>query len=64
MSTTSRSSTGSSRHSTTTPNPADIEHTRRWYQHRHRSLSVGDIVTVDHRRYACTPWSWDALPTD
>ncbi|NKX91587.1 hypothetical protein [Nocardia coubleae] len=46
------------------PHPADVEHTRRWYRHGHRSLSVGDIVTIDHRRYACTPWSWDTLPTD
>lgn len=46
------------------PHPADVEHTRRWYRHGHRSLSVGDIVTIDQRRYACTPWSWDTLPTD
>ncbi|MGW5315498.1 hypothetical protein [Nocardia thailandica] len=44
------------------PRPGDIEHTRRWYRRRHRSLSVGDIVALDYRHYACTPIGWHHVP--
>lgn len=44
------------------PRPADIEHTRRWYRRRHRSLSVGSVVALDHRHYACAATGWRPVP--
>lgn len=33
----------------------------RYRDAQHRSLSVGDVVTVDGRRFACEPMGWKEL---
>ncbi len=40
------------------PRHEDADHTRRWYGRGHRSLSVGDVVAIGRRHYACTPVGW------
>lgn len=42
--------------------PGDAEHTRAWYDSGLRSLSVGDVVALDDRHYACEPTGWSAVP--
>ncbi|WP_280463163.1 hypothetical protein [Nocardia carnea] len=36
----------------------DQQHTRAWYDSGLRSLSVGDVVALDDRSYACASFSW------
>ena len=40
----------------------DYRHTRAWYANRFRSLSVGDVVGLDDRHYACRSSGWTAVP--
>ncbi|MFE7720814.1 hypothetical protein ACFU44_17420 [Nocardia rhizosphaerihabitans] len=44
------------------PRHDDIDHTRRWYRRGHRSLSVGDVVGLGPRHYACTAVGWRHVP--
>ncbi|MFI5501103.1 hypothetical protein ACIA5E_18750 [Nocardia asteroides] len=44
------------------PRYDDADHTRRWYRRGHRSLSVGDVVALGIRHYACTPHGWRHVP--
>lgn len=39
----------------------DAEHTRTWYDSRLRSISVGDVVALDDRSYACAAVGWQLL---
>ncbi|MFD3707430.1 hypothetical protein ACFWUP_30210 [Nocardia sp. NPDC058658] len=43
------------------PEPDDEHHTTRWYAARNRSLSVGDIVALDTRYYACASTGWQRV---
>ena len=40
----------------------DHPHTRAWYTNGFRSLSVGDVVGLDDRHYACRSSGWTAAP--
>ncbi|MEV0688386.1 hypothetical protein AB0I35_31460 [Nocardia sp. NPDC050378] len=44
------------------PHPADAQHSRRWYRRGNRSLSVGDVVAVEDRDYACAAIGWRRVP--
>ncbi|MGW6332149.1 hypothetical protein [Nocardia rhamnosiphila] len=39
----------------------DDEHTRAWYDSGLRSLSVGDVIALDDRSYACAAVGWQLL---
>lgn len=41
----------------------DHTHTDAWYATPLRSLSVGDVVALDDRRYACASVGWIPIPT-
>jgi hypothetical protein len=43
---------------------ADIELSRDYYRRQLRSVSVGDVVVVDHLTLACQPTGWKAVPGD
>ncbi|MFE9324051.1 hypothetical protein ACIHDR_41550 [Nocardia sp. NPDC052278] len=40
----------------------DHTHTDAWYSKRLRSLSVGDVVALDDRAYACASLGWTPIP--
>ncbi|WP_040801779.1 hypothetical protein [Nocardia higoensis] len=40
----------------------DHEHASAWYALGHRSLSVGDVVGLDDRHYACQSTGWTPVP--
>lgn len=44
------------------PDDGDEALTDRWYGQRRRSLSVGDVVALGTRHYACTPVGWQHVP--
>lgn len=41
----------------------DAAHTAAWYDSGLRSLSVGDVVAIDGRHYACDSHGWVPLRT-
>lgn len=43
--------------------PGDAAHTSAWYDSGLRSLSVGDIVAINGRHYACDSHGWVPLRT-
>ncbi|MGW6421438.1 hypothetical protein ACWF82_02080 [Nocardia sp. NPDC055053] len=44
------------------PDDGDEALTDRWYGKCHRSLSVGDVVALGTRHYACSPVGWQQVP--
>ncbi|MGV9823478.1 hypothetical protein [Nocardia xishanensis] len=42
--------------------PDDQLHADAWAAKRLRSLSVGDVVALDDRYYACAPVGWMSIP--
>lgn len=44
------------------PDHGDEALTDHWYGLGHRSLSVGDVVALGSRHYACTPTGWRHVP--
>ncbi|MFJ2834285.1 hypothetical protein ACIO52_02870 [Nocardia sp. NPDC087230] len=44
------------------PNHGDEALTDHWYGLGHRSLSVGDVLALGSRHYACTPTGWRHVP--
>ncbi len=42
--------------------PDDQLHADAWAAKRLRSLSVGDVVAIDDRYYACAPVGWMSIP--
>jgi hypothetical protein len=43
--------------------PDDHAHADAWAAKRQRSLSVGDVVTIDDRHYACESTGWARTST-
>ncbi|MFG1774650.1 hypothetical protein ACGFIX_34155 [Nocardia salmonicida] len=43
------------------PEPGDEHLTARWYGGGHRSLSVGDVVALGPRHYACAAIGWEPI---
>ncbi|MBW0275348.1 hypothetical protein ATM97_29165 [Nocardia sp. MH4] len=43
------------------PEPGDEHLTTRWYSGGRRSLSVGDVVALSGRHYACAPIGWEPI---
>ncbi|MBF6339804.1 hypothetical protein IU450_28515 [Nocardia abscessus] len=41
----------------------DHAHADAWAAQRHRSLSVGDVVAIDNRYYACERFGWARIPS-
>ncbi|MET8779072.1 hypothetical protein ABZV58_29060 [Nocardia sp. NPDC004654] len=42
--------------------PDDQQHADAWAAKRLRSLSVGDVVAIDDRYYACASVGWTSIP--
>ncbi|MFI2478693.1 hypothetical protein [Nocardia xishanensis] len=42
--------------------PDDERHSATWTAQRLRSLSVGDVVAIDDRHYACESVGWTPIP--
>ncbi|MFF0532848.1 hypothetical protein ACFYT3_31300 [Nocardia amikacinitolerans] len=42
--------------------PSDQPHAEAWIAKRLRSLSVGDVVALDDRYYACASVGWTSIP--
>ncbi|APE37120.1 hypothetical protein BOX37_27910 [Nocardia mangyaensis] len=43
------------------PEPGDEHLTDRWYRGGRRSLSVGDVVALGPRHYACAAIGWEPI---
>jgi len=42
--------------------PDDQQHATAWTAEHRRSLSVGDVVAIDDRLYACAARGWTSIP--